>query len=86
MSTYPDRYVITGISEHTGKRVWLYFDPEGGGWWQWGSEQLAKRFEDRDNEQFEDAMLCAPKTGPWYDKPKEGTIEVRPVPAIVTVS
>jgi hypothetical protein len=91
---YPDRYVITGIvaedAPHVrvkkGDRVWLYWSHEGGGWWQWGSEGWARRFEQKAGREYDDAVKCAPKVGPWYSMPDPATIETVAVPAIVTVS
>lgn len=93
---YPDRYVITAIvadGRYKGKRVWIYWSPEGGGWWQWGPEGWAERFENTDTDKFRDAMRCATgatwtkkSCGPWYSYPDPATIEVRSVPAIVTVT
>ena len=85
---YPDRYVITGVvaeGEHKGERVWIYFSEEGGGWWQWGPEGWAKRFEAKEGHKYDDALLCAPKTGPWYYRVDPARVEVRAVPAKVTV-
>lgn len=88
MGKYPDRYVITGLvakGEHKGERVWIYFSEEGGGWWQWGPEAWAKRFEKKEGRDFDDALLCAPKVGPWYYSVDPESIEARAVPAKVTV-
>lgn len=89
MGRYPDRYVITGVAQpgarDAGERVWLYWSPEGGGWWQWGPEGWAFRFEAMEGTRFEDAMRSAEKVGPFWYWPIGG-IEARPVPAIVTVS
>ena len=87
MATYPDRYVITALAAKTskdrGKRFWLYWSPEAGGWWQWGPEAWAERFESQSGARFDDAKLCAPKSGPHWAFPDPTTIEVRAVPAIV---
>lgn len=86
---YPDRYVITGIvkdGKEKGKRVWLYYSEEGGGWWMWSPiEGWAYRFEIKSGYKFKDALLCAPKTGPWYYNVDPETVEIRPTPAIVKV-
>jgi hypothetical protein len=90
MSEYPDRYVITSIAREdardAGKRHWLYWSPEGGGWWQWGPEGWAYRFQSMDDPKLKDALSAAPKMGPWWHWPDPTTIEVVAVPAIVTVS
>lgn len=95
--TYPDRYVITAlvaedsekrhpaIDRKKGDRIWLYWTDEGGGWWQWGSEGWAYRFQSMDDKKLQEALSSAPKMGPWYNRPDPKTIEVRPVPAIVKV-
>jgi hypothetical protein len=88
MSEYPDRYVITGIvaeGEKAGLKVWLYWDPEGGGWWQWGPEGWAERFEAKEGRRYDDAIRCAPKTGPWYYYVDPATVKTEAVPAIVKV-
>lgn len=89
MSEHPNRYVITALvkeGEKKGRRVFLYWSPEGGGWWQWNeAEGWAERFEAKAGHRFEDAVLCAPDVGPWYNRPDPETIEVREVPAIVKV-
>lgn len=94
--THPDRYIITGIIrdglKDAGEKVWLYWSPEGGGWWQWGPEGWAKRFAGDHGAEFEDALKCAKgetwlrdTVGPWYNKPEISTIKVERVPAIVEV-
>lgn len=93
---YPDRYVITGLvkeGDRAGERVWIYFSEEGGGWWQWGPEGWAYRFEDKTSERFQDAMRCAKgetwtesTVGPWYNAADIATVEAVAVPANVTVS
>lgn len=93
MTKYPDRFVITGLIAKDaealrvkkGDRVWLYWSPEGGGWWQWGPEGWAERFESKSGKTFEDAMVSATGVGPWYNVPDPETIEVLSVPAIVKV-
>jgi hypothetical protein len=89
MSEYPDRFVVTAIARpdarDAGKRFWLYWSPEGGGWWQWGPEGWAYRFESVDDKRLSDALACAPKVGPFWAWPDEGSIEVVAVPAIVKV-
>lgn len=95
-TSFPDRYVITALvkeGENKGRRVWLYWSPEGGGWWQWSdAEAWAFRFEATSGERFDDALLCARGTtwlksgcGPWYYFVDFSTVEVRATPAIVTV-
>lgn len=98
MMSYPDRYVITALVAETsdrgrevwkvkkGDRVWLYFSEEGGGWWQWSnSPRWAYRFEEKSGRKYEDAIHCAPKAGPWFNRVDPKTIEVRAVPAIIKV-
>lgn len=86
---YPDRYVITAIvkeGENKGKKVWLYWIEESGGWWQWSdSEAWAYRFETKSGQRFDDAMKSCPKMGPWYYYPDPSTIKAEPTPAIVKV-
>ncbi len=88
--SYPDRYVITSVAKadtrDAGKRHWLYWSDEGGGWWQWGPEGWAYRFQSKDDPRLEDAMRSAPKVGPWYSSPDPLSIELVPTPAIVRVS
>jgi hypothetical protein len=94
VTKHPDRYVITGLiakdSEalrvRKGDRVWLYWSPEGGGWWQWGPEGWAYRFEAKSGHQYDDAIVSAKGVGPYYNVPDPSTIETVAVPAIVTVS
>lgn len=93
MSGFTDRHVITALvaeGEHIGERVWIYWSPEGGGWWQWGPEGWAFRFDSTESDRFIDALKCAKgetwlkkSVGPWYHYPDMATIEVRAVPAIV---
>lgn len=94
---YPDRYVITGIVEKgddKGRKVFLGWTEEGGGWWQWSLHKSgANRFTDTDNERFKDAIRCATgKTwtkstcGPWYYMPDISSVKVEEVPAIVKVT
>lgn len=96
MSKYPDRYVITALvkeGKNKGKRVWLYWSPEAGGWWQWSdAEGLAHRFEAPHGARFEDAMHSSRGStwqpngcGPWYYFVDFDTVEAAPTPAIVTV-
>lgn len=93
---YPDRYVITGIvkeGDRKGQKVWLYWSPEGGGWWQWSSHaSWAMRFESKDGARYEDAIRCARGTkwlengcGPWYYYVDFDTVDTESVPAIVEV-
>jgi hypothetical protein len=89
MTKYPDRYVITALvadGDHKGERVYLRWAEEAGGWWYWGPEARAYRFESRSGDKFDDAVWCAQRTGrpQWY-APDLSTIEVRAVPAIVEV-
>ena len=96
MNEYPDRYVITALiaedsrdgvwKKKKGDRVWLYWSPEGGGWWQWGPEGWARRFESKSGREYEAAMFSASNAGPWFNKPDPATIEAVSVPAILTVS
>jgi hypothetical protein len=89
MTNYPDRYVITGIvkdGQHKNERVYLYWTEEGGGWWQWGPDGWAYRFENKSGARFEDAMRCAKKgVGPYYYSVHPESVEVYATPAIVTV-
>jgi hypothetical protein len=77
----PDCWVITAIANDAardaGKRFWLNWSEESGGWWGWGPEAWACRFQDRDGARFKDAMLVAPTSGPYWAKPDPDTIEVR---------
>lgn len=94
--TYPDRYVITGTvkeGEHQGEKVWLRWSEEGGGWWMWGPEGWAHRFDAPEGARFEDAMRCATgqtwtnsTVGPWNYAADISTVKVEPTTAIVTVS
>ena len=93
---FPDRYVIRArVAEDSrdgvwqvkkDSFVWLYWSHEGGGWWQWGPEGWARRFEAKEGREYEAALRDAPKVGPWFNKPDPATIETVAVPAIVTVS
>jgi hypothetical protein len=80
---------ITGIvaeGERKGERVWIYWSPEGGGWWQGGPFGWRERFSSVEDKRFKDALLCAKgegwskKTcGPWYKMADLSTIEIRTV-------
>lgn len=92
---YPDRYIITAktvkdsptVKVEKGERIWLYWSPEGGGWWQWSkAKDWAERFPDKNGPRFKDAIACAPDVGPWFYVPDPETIETVAVPAIVTIS
>lgn len=95
MKKYPDRYIISGIvkdDKHKGQKVCIYWTPEGGGWWQWGPEEMAERFESQDDPRFKDALRCATgqtwtkaTCGPWYYSADLETVKVEAVPAIVKV-
>lgn len=96
MKKRPNRYVITGIvrnGENKGKKVWIHWSPEGGGWWQWGPEAWAQRFTENHGPRFEDALRTAKgenwtkdTCGPWFDKADVATVAVEEVPAIVVVT
>ena len=72
-------FLITQVAQpgarDAGKRFWLYFSQEGGGWWQWGPKAWARRFDAQAGADFEDAILCAPKVGPHWAMPV-GAVEV----------
>lgn len=97
MSNYPDRYVITALiaevadrgntvwDKKKGERVWLYWTEESGGWWQWGPEEWAYRFESLDSPKIQEALRSCPTMGPWYNSPDPKSIKTVPVPAIVKV-
>ncbi len=85
----PDCFSISGKvkdGEHKGETVWLYWSPEGGGWWQWSSAKgCAYRFSSKDDQRFKDAWPCAKgetwlghTVGPWYYMPDIETIECVP--------
>jgi len=85
---HPDKYVITGVvaaGESKGQRVFIYFSKEGGGWWQWGCEGWAERFDAPSGRRYDDALLCAKKCGPWYNCVDPRTIKTIAVPAVVRV-
>lgn len=73
-------YAITAIAgaaaRDAGKRFWLYWSHEAGGWWQWGPEAWAERFPTQSGPRFDDALRCAPKVGPYWACPDPSTIEV----------
>ncbi|RVG03960.1 hypothetical protein CN230_29085 [Sinorhizobium meliloti] len=82
----PERYVITAqvkAGEHRGERVWLHLTSENGGWWQWGPENVAKRFDSASSHEFKDALSYGAITGPAPYVPDPETIEVQAVPASV---
>ena len=65
------KYVITAITSYrathgAGRKVWLYWSREGGGWWQWSNnESWAKKFTGTEN--IPDIINCAKEMGPhWY--------------------
>lgn len=87
---YPDRLVITSVAAKSskfakaGERSWLYLSPEAGGWWQWGPEKWAYRFDENDTR-LKDAIASAPHVGPWWNYPDPESIEVKKVPVIVEI-
>ena len=100
MTNYPDKYIIRSkVAEDCpqfkikkGDYSYLYFSPEGGGWWQWSNlEAWARRFDSATNKEIVDALQsCNPTnwcggTGPWFYKPEPHSIEVVAVPAKVKV-
>lgn len=78
--------VITGVvekGEYKGQQVWLYWSPEGGGWWRW-SEAIGWRhkFQLNGDKRFEDAWRVSKgifngKTcGPMNKQPSLKSVDV----------
>lgn len=89
MTRHLDRRIITALtskkaSDGPGKRIYLYWTPEAGGWWQWStSKGWAYRFQPDQDVKLENALKEAPKMGPHFYWPEPKTIEVISVPTIV---
>lgn len=62
----------TGVSESSKEEVWVYWSPEGGGWWSWGPKGWRTAFESEDR-----ARKCTPDGKMYNHPPKGGSSIVR---------